>query len=428
MKKYWYLLSCILFFYACDSGSDPDNSDNSNLPNILLIIADDMGKDATSGFTEGTIKPNTPHLDQLKNDGLTFTNFWANPTCSPTRASIITGKYGYRTGVKWAGDELDSSEEILHQYITSNTNDAYATALVGKWHLSGETTTINPESFGMDYYAGLARGATQDYYMWQLSEDGTTSLQNDYITESFTDLSINWVNQQSKPWFLWLAYNAPHTPFHVPPADMHFQGDLPEYTDDLDPMPYYMAAIEAMDFQIGRLLDAIPADQLENTLILFMGDNGTPNQVAQFPFDSNKAKGTLYQGGINVPLFVSGAGVERKGEDSNLIISTDLFSTIAEVAGVEENSTNDSQSFQSLFSNSGSNRPYQYSEMNSETRDQWSISNGLYKLIVNANGNQEMYNVSSDPYENVDLLLGQLTTEEESSKLELEKELDNIRD
>lgn len=147
---------------------------NSEPPNILLIIADDLGKDALNGFTEGSIKPNTPHLDAIRNNGLSFTNMWVYPTCTPSRSAIITGKYGYRTGVKWAGDVLSQSETTLQQYISSGTGNKYATAIIGKWHLSGNNATVNPEDFGIDYYAGLIRGAVDDYYQWQLTEDGAT--------------------------------------------------------------------------------------------------------------------------------------------------------------------------------------------------------------------------------------------------------------
>ena len=413
----------ILFLIAC---SKEDSRVSSDTPNVLLIITDDMGKDAIQGFTEGTIKPSTPNMDKLRNEGLVFNNLWVNPTCSPTRAAIITGKYGYRTGVKWANDDLDPSERILHRYIKEETNDAYATALIGKWHLSGESSS-NPASFGMDYYAGLLRGAVQNYYQWQLTEDGVGMLQTDYITKVFTDRSIDWINNQSKPWFLWLAYNAPHTPFHTPPNDMHTQGSLPSYTDGIDPMPYYMAAIEAIDFQIGRLLDAIPEEELENTVILFLGDNGTPAQVAQFPYSNGKAKGSLYQGGINVPMFVSGKGVSRIGEDNSLIVCTDLFSTIAELTGIATPEINDSKSFKGLLSAKTSHRSFQYAEKDNGTENEWTISNGVYKLIINENGEEELYHLTNDPYENNELLNGTLSIEAATAKLALETELMNIR-
>ena len=421
------LFLLMLFALSCNNEDEQTDPIPSDTPNILLIIADDLGKDATSGFAEGSIKPNTPNIDKIKNEGLTFNNLWVNPTCSPTRASIITGKYGYRTGVKWAGDGLNTSEQILHHFIKEETNEAYSTALIGKWHLSGENTNVNPESFGIDYYAGLIRGGVQSYYQWQLTENGEGRLQTEYTTEVFTDLSIDWINEQSKPWFLWLAYNAPHTPFHVPPGEMHTQGDLPDYTEELDPMPYYMAAIEAMDYQVGRLLSAIPEDELDNTIILFLGDNGTPTQVAQGPYASNMVKGTLHQGGINVPMFISGTGVSRTGEDNNLICSTDIFCTIAELAGINISGRHDSKSFKALLSQESSHRAFQYSEKNNGTDDSWAISNGAYKLIIDANGSEEMYDLVNDPYEQNELLAAGLTPDAESAKMELEEELLNIR-
>ncbi|MFK7808461.1 MAG: sulfatase-like hydrolase/transferase [Saprospiraceae bacterium] len=431
-----FCLALLMLALSCHSDDDqagaiaalPDLPNNTiTQPNILLIIADDMGKDATPGFSEGTIKPNTPNIDKVRNEGLSFNNFWVNPTCSPTRASIITGKYGYRTDVKWAGDELSSSEKILQQYISEETNDAYATAIVGKWHLSGNDATVNPENFGVDHFTGLIRGSVQDYFQWQLSEDGNSILNTDYTTEVFTDLAIDWINDQSKPWFLWLAHNAPHTPFHVPPTEMHNQGNLPDYVDGMDGTPYFMAAIEAMDYQIGKLLESIPEEELDNTVIIFMGDNGTPNQVAQLPYSSNTAKGTLSQGGINVPLFISGAGVSRTGEDNNLVCNTDLFATIAQLAGSQVSEINDSKSFVDLLSSDVGHRSFQYTEMKSEMLDAWAITNGRYKLIVDSNGEQEYYDLEVDPYEANDLLSGNLTEEEGSAKEALEAELSNIR-
>lgn len=428
MKYFTILLFTAVFILGCNDEPEDLAPTAAAQPNILLILADDMGKDATSGFTEGSTKPATPNLDRLRTEGLSFNHMWVNPTCSPTRASILTGKYGYRTGVKWANDPLPSSEKSLHQYIKDGTDGAYATALIGKWHLSEVGVVANPEEFGIDYYAGLTRGAVQDYYQWQLTEDGNGSLQTDYITQVFTDLSIDWVNSQSKPWFLWLAYNAPHTPFHTPPATMHSQGELPDYTDGLDPTPYYMAAIEAMDFQIGRLLEGIPAEELDNTVILFLADNGTPAQVAQSPYSSSTAKGSLYQGGVNVPMFVSGKGVTRTGEDNSLICSSDLFSTITNLAGTGEAVYHDSYSFASALAGGQTGRAFQYTEMDNGNTNAWAISNGTYKLIISADGNEELYQLSQDPYENDNLLLQTLTAEAAEAKTILEAELSAIRD
>ncbi len=430
MSNLNFLFAVIIFVFSITSCSKGDNNlvpTTTSTPNILLIIADDLGKDAINGYQEGSIKPNTPNIDVIRNNGLMFTNFWVNPTCTPTRSSIITGKYGFRTGVKGVGDVLNSSETVIQKYINDNTNNKYATAVVGKWHLSGNSTGFNPETFGIDYYAGLIRGTVDDYYQWQLTEDGGTSQQTTYITEKLTDLAINWVNNQSKPWFLWLAYNAPHTPFHVPPSNMHSQGNLPAYTNGMDATPYFMASIEAMDYQIGRFLASIPADEKENTIIIFLGDNGTTNLVAQSPYSNTKVKNTLYQGGINTPLFISGKEVSRTGSDNQLLAGTDLFATLAQIAGINVNEYHDSKSFNTLFSQSSSIRNYQYSELKDGSAESWTISNGTYKLLIKSTGNEEMYHLTNDPYEQNNLLNGALSSTEQSAKLELEVELNNIR-
>ncbi|PHN05269.1 sulfatase-like hydrolase/transferase [Flavilitoribacter nigricans] len=416
----------VIIFPACSKNVESPASTLES-PNILLIIADDLGKDALSGFSEGLLKPATPNLDAIRTSGLTFSNLWVNPTCTPTRAAIMTGKYGYRTQVKGAGDILAGSEITLQQYLRDQTNGEYASALIGKWHLSGNDPTVNPESFGIDYYAGLIRGAVDNYYRWQLSESGATSLQTTYITEKLTDLSIDWVNQQNQPWFLWLAYNAPHTPFHVPPAQTHTQGNLPEFTTGMDPLPYYLAAIESMDYQIGRLLNNIPDAEKDNLIVIFVGDNGTPNQVAQSPYSSATVKNTLYQGGVNTPMFISGTGVLRTGVDDNLITGTDLFATIAEIAGINTPEVYDSKSFKSLFAQTATIRDYQYTEMDDGSGDQWAIRNETYKLIMNDNGNSELYNLRKDPYEQEDLLKTTLSTTVSGAKAALEAELRNIR-
>lgn len=427
MKKLYSIILILLFFSCDNDGESAEPALSENTPNILFIIADDLGKDAINGFSQGSIKPNTPNLDAIRNAGLIFTNFWVYPTCSPTRACIITGKYGYRTGVKWASDPLSQSEMILQQYINRETNNKYATAIVGKWHLSGNNASVDPETFGVEYFAGLMRGGTDDYSNWLFSEDGNSTTNTEYITQKFTDLAIDWINQQDKPWFMWLAYTAPHTPFHIPPIEMHNQGSLPAFSDDLDGTPYYMAMIEAMDYQIGRLLENIPTDERENTIILFIGDNGTPKQVAQSPFSRNKAKGSIYQGGVNVPMFISGKGVTRIETDDNLITSTDIFATILEITGVDIQEINDSKSFKSLFTQSNKIRNFQYTEMDDGTLDAWAISNGEYKLIESANGSKEMYDLINDPNEINNLLEEDLTVDATNAQLALEAELLKIR-
>lgn len=430
-KNLLYSLFILVLLFSCssadDNSEDPDPND-TEATNILLIIADDLGLDALNGYSEGSIKPNTPNLDALAANGLLFNNFWTNSVCSPTRSTILTGKYGFTTGVRSQGDEISVNETSLQSYI--NQSNEYATAIVGKWHLSGNRFSVDPEDMGIDYYAGLYSGAVSDYYNWNLTEDGVATTETEYATTKFTDLAIDWVAAQTKPWFLWLAYNAPHTPFHAPPASMHSQGALAtdQASINADPMPYYMASIEAMDFQIGRLLSSLTTTERANTVIIFMGDNGTPIQVSQAPYGRAKAKGTMYQGGVNTPMIIGGKGVSRTGIDNNLINSTDLFATIASLSGVNVTEINDSKDISPLLSASSDNfREYTYAEYNDGTTDEWTIRNSNYKLIVNTNGSQELYSLADDPYENNNLLTTTLSTDAQSAKDWLEAKLTEIR-
>lgn len=431
MLKYIYLLlSVTILFAACkdDCTEVEQNIVSATKPNILLIIADDLGKDAIAGYEEGSTKPNTPILDSIRTSGITFDNFWVNPTCSPTRASIITGKYGYHTDVKNASEVMNSDEIVLQKYLNDNTNNAYATAIVGKWHLSGNKATTNPEDFGIDYYEGLIMGAATDYYSWTKSSDGQIATETQYMTSKFTDLSIAWLKEQDKPWFLWQAYTAPHTPFHAPPVGTHSQGDLAPYQDGDNPIPYYHAAIESMDYEIGRLLNSMTEAERENLIIFFLGDNGSPNQVAQPPYSRRTAKGTVYQGGVNTPLFIAGKGVTRTGRDANLVNGTDLFATIASLAGANTNEIHDSKSMVELFTTDKHLRDFQYSEMrNNDGSENWTIRNTEYKLTINTAKEDEMYDMINDPYEQVNLLENTLSAEAQAAKTILEAELRVIR-
>ena len=329
--KIYRVFILFIFLASCKSEIDINQDDQSQnigaKNNVLLIIADDMGLDSTVGYNIGNQKPNMPNLEKLINSGLKFNNVWANPVCSPTRSTIITGKYGYRTSVLTVDNSLSTSETSLFKYLEENSD--YNSALIGKWHLSGKPPDHNhPNNMGIDYYAGIIGGGIQNYYSWPFSKNGNSSQSTEYSTTKLTNEAIDWINNQDSSWFLWLAYNAPHTPFHVPPQNLHSHGQLDSNSSSIDanPLPYYLAMIESIDTEMGRLTESINEEVLNNTTIIFIGDNGTPNQVAQ-QFNSRRVKGTLYKGGINVPMIISGNQVSRKNEEENALINTCLLYT-----------------------------------------------------------------------------------------------------
>tara|TARA_B110000003_G_scaffold209487_1_gene208392 strand:- start:5413 stop:6717 length:1305 start_codon:yes stop_codon:yes gene_type:complete len=430
--KIFFLIISFLFF-SCDPSNETDESLADSLelptsPNILLIIADDFGKDASPNYIEGNIKPNMPNLESLISSGITFDNLWSYPVCTPTRASILTGKYGFRTGVLEVGNQISTNEISIQEYIDINTQNEYATAMIGKWHLSNDPQ--DPLSMSIDYFAGILQGGVQSYTNWNLVENGQTLNSSEYTTTKFTDLAINWLDDQTKPWFLWLAYNAPHTPFHLAPLHLHSHGNLPsdEGSIDSNPLPYFFSAVEAMDNEMGRLINSLSTEERENTIIIFIGDNGTPNRVTQLPFRAMRSKGSIYQGGINVPMIISGLGVNRIGErEAALIQTTDLYATIARITGVSIEEIHNSKSFYKLLSNStASKREFVYTER-SNNGVSYAIRNSNYKLIVDENGNEEFYNLSIDPYEANDLIGSTLNSSALSAKNELEIEATKIR-
>tara|TARA_A100001011_G_scaffold41540_1_gene39159 strand:- start:38826 stop:40169 length:1344 start_codon:yes stop_codon:yes gene_type:complete len=404
-------------------------------PNILLIIADDMGVDATPGYGIGTEQPHMPNLMELQASGITYDNVWSAPMCAPTRATIITGKYGINSGVLNTSNAgtLPETETTIQAYLDQQLGNLYANALIGKWHLSNNENS-RPNEMGIDYFAGLIPGTLTDYNQWELTINGQTNTNEEYITTKLTDLAIEWVNAQEKPWFCWLAYTAPHSPFHLPPATMHSQGSLVDDPASLEvnPRPYYMAMIESIDYEIGRLLSQIPIAERENTVVIFVGDNGTPGSVIQSPFLSNRSKGSLYQGGIHVPLVVSGSGVSRKGQrDRSLVHTADLFSTISQIAGVETPQYHDSQSFYTTFSDTAiSPRNYNYSEIldfQKPAKSGYTLRNERYKLIVLDNGSLRFYDLQGDPYEQNNLINQNLSTDQHVAFEELQAQALVIR-
>jgi len=442
MKSFFphlYLVLLLLGFQllSCSETTTKTETEiTSKSPNIIVIIADDMGWDVFGEHpgTTGT-KATTPTINALINEGITFSNFWVNPVCVPTRAAMLTGKYGFRTGVGGVQTpqtvHLSNSETIIQQFISEKTSNEYATAVIGKWHLSSENNLNAPENFGIDYYSGIFNGAVSDYYNWTQTRGGSQQTITTNTTTHFVNESISWIQDQSKPFVLWLAFNAPHTPFHRPPLELISDKTLSanQQTINANPSPYYFASIEAMDTEIARLLSSLSTEQRENTIILFMGDNGTPLQVAQAPFKSNGTKGKLFQGGINMPLIVSGKGITRANvTESALVQGPDIFATIADITGTGVSEYQDGISFTPLFKNaSATKRDFMYSEQFGSTNtanDGYTIRDDLYKLIHLESGTEYFYKISTDPFEQTNLLDNSLSDEaqEHLNQLRLQKD------
>ena len=387
----------------------------AHAPNILFVIADDFGLDASPCHPAvGASKPAMPNLSSLCQRGVVFDQAWAHPTCTPTRASLLTGQYGVHTNVMAVDEVLSNTDTILIR-VQQGANP-YAVAVIGKWHVSGANAAANsPASFGAQYFAGFLNGALPDYFNWRLTLNGTTSTHTSYATTVFTDQAITWIAAQQKPWFLWLAYNAPHTPFHTLPASLYSHAGLKDGTAT-DNRTRYFAAAEAMDAELGRLLGTIPAATLANTTIVFMGDNGTPGQVVQSPYSSTRAKDFLYQGGLSVPLMVAGAGVTRAGQrEAALVNSEDLFATFMTLTQRVGNVPADSISFAAALSaTSFAGRTHAYIDFRDSGSVVTAIRDSRYKLIEFAGVRRELYDLATDPYESSNLIAGGISNSQDA--------------
>lgn len=405
---------------------NPTPSPGASSPNILFVIADDLGLDASAQYSLSSDAPNTPTLNSLASEGLVFDNAWVTPACSTTRAALLTGKIGSNSGVTSVPGNLATSQVVLQEYLENNaaTSD-YASAVFGKWHVGTGGGATHPNDVGLAYYAGNLSNL-DDYFNWTLTTNGVSTSSTEYHTSEISDLAIDWIAQQSTPWFAWVAYSAPHSPFHLPPSSLHGRDELTGEAAHISAnrRDYYLAAIEAMDAEFGRILSALDSQTRENTLVIFIGDNGTPNSVRD-GYAAGHGKGSLYQGGVAVPLIVSGAGVTRSNErESTLVTGTDLFATIADVAGAGITEIHDSTSFASTFtSDAVVSEPYVFTEYESDDVSGWAVRSADYKLIEFADGSQELYQISDNFTELTNLL-----PSSDSAILNIVSDLENYAD
>ena len=314
-------------------------------PNILLILADDHGYGDISIHNGPSIQ--TPNIDRIATNGVRFSKFYANSSvCSPSRASLMTGRYPDRVGVPGV---IRTHPENSWGYFRQDAvtlpsvlkQKDYRTALIGKWHLGLEPEN-HPCKRGFDHFHGFLGDMMDDYYT-HLRHDinymrygGDTIDPQGHATDLFTEWSADFIRaqaQSSQPFFLYLAYNAPHTPIQPP-------DDWVERVREREPdislqRAKYIALVEHMDAGIGRVLDTlVETDQLSNTLVIYTSDNGGSMDVGAHNGPLRGQKGEMYEGGIRVPACAMWPGYIPEGHVTEQVaLLMDLFPTVCEVAG-----------------------------------------------------------------------------------------------
>jgi len=320
-------------------------------PNIVHIVADDLGwKDV--GFN-GCTDIKTPNIDALAAGGAKFTQFYVQPMCTPTRACLMTGRYPFRYGLQTivipgpAGYGLDTNEWLMPQCLK---DAGYTTAIIGKWHLGHGDTKYWPKQRGFDYQYGAMIGEL-DYYthsdagVLDWFRNNKPVREKGYTTQLIGNDAVKYVNAQNpnKPFYLYLTFNAPHTPYQAPKEYVDRYPNIPDPTRRT-----YAGMVTCLDDEIGKVVAALDKKGLrDNTLIIFHSDNGgTKNamfagQMADLsklvlPCDNGPyrdGKGSLFEGGCRVAACANWPGHIKPGTVDGLIHAVDLYPTFAAVAG-----------------------------------------------------------------------------------------------
>lgn len=408
-------------------------------PNIVLIVADDLGWSDIACY--GSEIHRTPRLDELAKSGVRFTNAYANaPNCAPSRACLLTGLYPPRHGIYTVGssargkaanrrliptpnrtvldEELVTLAEVLQRA-------GYATASVGKWHLSDDPTRYG---FGVNV-GGFKAGHPKSYFSPYQNPALADGDDGEYLTDRLTDEAIGFLEaHRDGPFFLYLPYYTVHTPIQGRPEMVAEQRERAKH--DTRIKPGYAAMVERLDDSVGRVFDALDRlDVAANTTVIFMSDNGGHGMYTDNA-PLRGSKGMLYEGGIRVPLIIAGRGVSRIGEAEDIpVIGTDIFPTIVDIAGLTKqvDVMLDGRSLRPLIDRDAAaatnaeseafwdRRPlfwhfpayleaYRASDGHWRTTPAAAVRIGRYKLIeFFEDGRQELYDLSIDPRELQDL-------------------------
>lgn len=396
-------------------------TDASPRPNILFIVADDLGYNDL-GFRGSEIS--TPSIDKLANEGVRLDQFYVQPMCTPTRAALMTGRYPLRYGLQTLvipsgmSYGLSTEERLLPQALKEA---GYRTVMVGKWHLGHANQKYWPKQRGFDYFYGAVLGEI-DYFThsahgvrdWYRNNEPVN--EQGYVTRLLGNDAVARIMEHdpNTSLFMYLAFTAPHTPFQAPPEDIAKNKHIKDPTRRT-----YAAMISVMDEEIGRVLAALEQKGMrENTLVLFMSDNGGTTLAAlageadvsklKLPADNSPyrgGKGMLYEGGTRVTALANWPGQIEPGVVNEVVHVVDMFPTLAGLAGADTGTGKplDGMDAWPVISRG---RPSARSEVVYNVEPfRAGIRQGDWKLVWRTPlpSALELYNIALDPHESTDL-------------------------
>ena len=414
IKKLILALGCFSLLVSCSSKTD-------SKPNIIIILADDAGY-SDFGFM-GSDEIKTPNLDQLAFDGVTFNNAYVSASvCSPSRAGLLTGMYQQRFGHECnldsdVNNSFDPNQITIAEALKTQ---GYNTGLIGKWHL-GDKTQNHPLKNGFDYFWGFISGARN--YFYDPNEEFRNSIRNvvenytqtkfdGYLTDVLGDKAIGFINknhQSNNPFFLFLSFNAPHTP-------MHAKDDVLEKFKD-NTRQVYASMMWSMDEAIGNVVEALKEnDQYDNTIIYFLSDNGAAmsNDASPFPFKG--WKGNQYEGGIKTPMIMTWKNkIKSNTQFDGFISALDIFKTSLEASSVNK---------EYMINADGKNIMNYLNDNNIKNENLFwrkdkmaTVRSGDYKLIRLNDTSTVLYNIKKNYFEDFDLKINESQVHDSLLKL-----------
>ena len=414
MKQLILALGCFLLLVSCSTETD-------SKPNIIIILADDAGY-SDFGFM-GSDEIKTPNLDQLAFDGVTFNNAYVSASvCSPSRAGLLTGMYQQRFGHECnldsdVNNSFDPNQITIAEALKT---EGYNTGLIGKWHL-GDKTQNHPLKNGFDYFWGFISGARN--YFYNPNEEFRNSIRNvvenytqtkfdGYLTDVLGDRAIGFINknhESNNPFFLFLSFNAPHTP-------MHAKDDVLEKFKD-NPRQVYASMMWSMDEAIGNVVEALKENnQYDNTIIYFLSDNGAAmsNDASPFPFKG--WKGNQYEGGIKTPMIMTWKNkIKSNTQFDGFISALDIFKTSLEASSVNK---------EYMIKADGKNIMNFLNDNNIKNENLFwrkdkmaTVRSGDYKLIRLNDTSTVLYNIKKNYFEDFDLKINESQVHDSLLKL-----------
>lgn len=409
----WFFLTPFLAL-TCNLSSAQQNA-----PNVLLILTDDQGYHDVSYYGTGDLK--TPNIDLIASAGMRFDNFYANsPVCSPTRASLLSGRYPDFVGVpglirlhphdNWG--YLNRKTILLPAKLKEG---GYHTAHIGKWNLGLESPNL-PNERGFDYFHGWLEDMMDDYWTHRRHKQNFMRLNDQTIdpkghaTDLFTQWAVDYIRKQAtddQPFFLYLAYNAPHFP--VQPPEEWLQRVKEREPGIEERRAKLVAFIEHMDDGVGKVIQALKqSGQYENTLIIFTSDNGGHLLDLANNGSLRNGKQSMYEGGLRVPAAIAWPARIKSGTVSRQVnLSMDIYPTVLEAAGVPANHTIEGRSFLNTLLGEqlqSEERPLYFTRREGGTRyggkAYHALRLGDWKLLQNSPYEpMELYNLKNDPEE-----------------------------